>query len=187
MIMRFIYSFFICILGANLAATLGLSCSRIETNNENEASSARFLDTCQVIKNGKSVPYNAAFEAYQYFDEYLMRGIGKADRTDSVFVWLSADTIIVSMPTKTDSIIKYSNKAIAWCNYQYYDFNRDSYLKDGRYRRSYVRYVVRDSIIECRRMFDIDNRVLNASIFLKTKKMGIYQSREQSQCRFQQY
>ncbi len=174
MIMRFVNYFFNCVLEANLIAILGLSCSQIETGNENEASSVHSLDSFQDIINDRLSPNYEGFEAYQYFDEYLMRGVGKPSEGCCVFVKDLNDTIIVRCKEESDSIYRYVNIGNCWVNKQYFDFDRTQYLKDGRFRRSYLRFICEGEIFEYRKMYNLYGHVLNSSLINKTEKSWIY-------------
>ncbi len=112
-----------------------------------------------------------AFENVQYcnyFDEFTMSPIGLADESGETTVDNKGDNIVV-----TDCIsnfqMRYIKTTDGYVASSCFDMDRKELLKDGRYPRHYLRWILTDTVIEYERFYLPDKTIAAELIFIKTK------------------
>lgn len=139
-----------------------ISCS---TKKEKEQS-------CHNERPNSNVQYG--LRKYAYFDEFDMCGKGIPTTNEYVLVNKSNDLIIVKYHSAfiNDSVIyTFCNQHNCWYSEKRYDWDRGAYYKDGRYPREYFRWLMGDTIMDLKRIYDSNReRVLCSLLFLKTRK-----------------
>ena len=127
-------------------------------------------DTITQVVNNSNI---TLWQKFQTFDEFSMKGIGKAIHEPYVFVWKNGDSIIVRSSSSIDSIRVYTKKTNnVWVNHMEYEmWKGKNYIPDkvkwDKVARIYDRYFYNDSILEILTSY-IDNAP-RISAIIKTK------------------
>ena len=182
-----------------IVAMLCMACSKnksqnVEANSDMElgindtmiCDSALYINTYE--KWTKNIDLND-MKKYQTFDEFELKGKGKADKSPFVYVKRLQDTILVVSTKKEDSIRLYMRiDKNLWYNRLEYDMQR----RNEVLARVYDRYIYNDTLLEVKnfygkdyvrseyivkcknKLFEIANRNLNAKNNINAVMRQIY-------------